>query len=513
MGQQSGVDSGTSLDQSAFLLYWLAALVPLTLVLFYPGVIPGWVLAGLVLSLLFMARVLHIRSNKRAVTRAAELAYRDTLTGLPNRRRFMEQLEAALARNEQSDAMTVVMFMDLDHFKVVNDTLGHSAGDHFLTAVGARVADCIGERGLVARLGGDEFTVLLEEVRSHAEAVAHARAVLEAIEPSIELEGQELWPRASVGMAFGFGGVTHPEELLSMADVALYRAKQRGRGQFFIFEPNTPLPSTQRLSLETELRTAVQNGELCLVYQPEVDLNTLRIMGMEALVRWRHERLGLLQPDDFIPLAEETGLIRDIGKWVLKAASNQARLWRDLYDHPISVNVNLSALEFREKGLLKTIRDTLLEANVARDTIGIEITETALMEDQDSTIQTLEELRRMGVRVAIDDFGVGYSSLSYLKRFKVDVLKLDRSFVRDAEDPRTLSIIESVVSLAHALDMKITAEGIETMEQLRSLRQTGCDRGQGFLLARPLKDEELHRLLSTGHVLPQHLARTILRAA
>jgi diguanylate cyclase (GGDEF)-like protein len=501
---QTNAESG--LDRVALFLYWFAALVSLALYVFLPGSIPGWVLIGVVFALLGGARLLHLASRSRSIARAAQLAYRDALTGLPNRRLFTEKLEEALGRSESGGGLTAVMFLDLDRFKLINDTLGHAAGDRFLIEVSGRLNSCMTPNCLLARLGGDEFTVLCERVGDYRQVTRLARRMLESLDPAMEVDGHVLWPRASIGIAFVDGTRARAEDLLSMADAALYQAKERGRGQFFVYEPDFPLPSIKRFSLERELRSAVQNREICLVYQPEVSLRTLKIVGAEALVRWRHPRLGLLAPADFLPLAEESGVIDQIGEWVMEEACRQARLWRDLYGYKLDVSVNLSSFQFRKLKVAEMIFDALLNAGVDRGSISVEITEATLMENQEHTTRSIEELRRVGVRVAIDDFGTGFSSLSYLKQFKVDTLKIDRSFVRDAADRRTYSIIESIVGLGHALEMRVCAEGIETMEQLRLMSEAGCDRGQGFVLARPVAAADLHHLFSIGYVLPQESA-------
>jgi diguanylate cyclase (GGDEF)-like protein len=486
----------TALDLVAFSFYGVLTLASGLLSTLTPDLLPPALLLAVLGAALVIALGLGYIARRRSLSRAAGLALHDELTGLPNRRLFMSRLEEAVAPGGTAGA--AVLFLDLDRFKVINDTLGHTTGDLFLAEVASRLASAMRPGELLARFGGDEFTVLLESVRGRDDACRSARRILEAVNAPIQIAGHTLWANASVGVALAETPPPQAEELLSMADIALYRAKESGRGQVVVFEPHSPLPSARRLSLEAELRTAIKRRQLSVYYQPEVDLRTLQIVGAEALLRWRHPRLGILSAAEFIPLAEETGLIRPIGEWVLEQACRQARVWRDLYGPGWSLNVNLSPLQFRQSGLLGQVERALLAYGIDFDGVALELRESSLHEDEDETVRKLGDLRRLGVRIAIDNFGVGYSPLRYLKHFRVDTLKIDRSFIHDSADPRAFSIICCLVQLGHALGMEVTAGGIETAEHLARAREAGCDRGQGYLLGRPLEEQAMNALLANG---------------
>jgi len=456
---------------------------------------PAAIVFAIGLTGLIIARQAERLLNRKRIAEAAELAMQDELTGLPNRRAFMDQLKAALAKE---DKLPAVLFLDLDRFKIINDTLGHAAGDRFLVAVAERLSESVDGNGILARFAGDEFTVVVEDAEEASVPCRLAEQILTNLNRPLTIDGHEVWPNASIGIALACVPKPSADELLSRADVALYQAKLRGRGRYVLLMPNSPVPSARQLSLESELRTAIELDQLRLLYQPIIDLRSLRVTGFEALVRWAHPRFGMLPPDDFIPLAEETGLIRALGDWILGVACRQTKEWQDLYGQSFAVSINLSALQFRTLSFLPDLSRVLWTTGVGRSAVQLEITETALMEDEEATLRNLEELKRLGVKVAIDDFGIGYSSLSYLRRFDVEYLKIDQSFVRDCADERTYSIIEAVVTLGHSLGMTVTAEGIETADQLARLSAAGCDLGQGFHLGRPLEDDEINRMLASG---------------
>ena len=414
-------------------------------------------------------------------------AFHDALTGLPNRVLFTDRLEQAVARAKRSQQGLGVLFLDLDRFKYINDSLGHEVGDDLLREIGRRMPEEARSADTVARFGGDEFVVLVEDIDSVGEAVSVADRILAAIRDPVALHGRSHVVTASIGIAFGMGS-RDGQDLIKEADAALYRAKARGRARYAIFDDSRDHYPVDRLDLESDLHQALQRDELRVFYQPEMDLQSGRVCGFEALVRWAHPRRGLISPADFIPLAEVSGEIVPIGQWVLEQACRQATAWQGaLGDDPLSMSVNLSAPEFREPDLLIRVAETIERWDLPAGRLRLELTESVLMDDDPALHALLANLKQLGVQLAIDDFGTGYSSLSYLKRMPVDALKIDRSFVADlGRDPRQASIIEAVVRMAGALGMVVIAEGIEEREQLSFLTRVGCESGQGFLFARPL---------------------------
>ena len=431
----------------------------------------------------------------------ARQALYDTLTGLPNRALFVDRLRRALAQAGRRRATVAVMLVDLDRFKVINDSLGHAAGDQLLVATSRRLEGCLRPGDTLARFGADEFMVLLEGVGDRDDATQVAERISRALDEPFTIEGHEVFATASIGIALAAAEPTQPDQLLRDADVALHQAKSTGRARHLVFDASIDVSSVKRLDFETDLRRAIGRGELRLAYQPELDLRTGRIVGVEALVRWAHPERGLVPPSDFVPLAEDNGLIVPIGRWVLHQACVQARTWHARYrmDPPLVMSVNLSARQLREPDLGQQIAATVAEAGMDPAALKLEITESVLMEDAEAALSTLHALQQLGIRSAIDDFGTGYSSLSYLRRLVVDTLKIDRSFVSGLDrDDRNLAIVRAVASLGHALDMTITAEGIETPTQLDRLRSVGCDRGQGYYFSRPLSPEACADLLASN---------------
>jgi diguanylate cyclase (GGDEF)-like protein/PAS domain S-box-containing protein len=436
-------------------------------------------------------------------------AFSDTLTGLPNRALCLDRLAHAVARLERHAQPLALLFLDLDRFKRVNDTLGHAVGDALLVAAAERLQACVRTGDTVARLGGDEFTVLLEEVTSPAQAQQVAASVVLAFQQPFVVAEQELYVTASVGVACTQQTDVTGQELLRQADVALYQAKAGGRACALLYDPAMDTNTEARLGLENDLRRAVERQQLVLHYQPDVDLATGQVTGVEALVRWQHPRLGLVPPLEFIPLAEETGLILPIGQWVLKEACRQAVAWRRAQPQlqPLVMSVNLSARQLEAPGFIEEVAAVLAESGLPPACLRLELTETAVMRRVEEMIPLLHKLKALGVQLAIDDFGTGYSSLSHLARFPVDTLKVDQSFVRQmGSDAGTTAIVQATIALAHALHMEVTAEGIEQPDQLLQLRRQHCDRGQGFYFARPLSAAAVAELLTS--MLPHIVTRS-----
>ncbi|MCU0269692.1 MAG: PAS domain S-box protein [Acidimicrobiales bacterium] len=438
-----------------------------------------------------------VTERRRLEGELAFQATHDPLTLLPNRALLLDHLELGLARAQRDDAYVALLFLDLDRFKQVNDSLGHDAGDELLRQVATRLAAALRPTDTVARIGGDEFVVLCEAVQDehHALAAAQRVAAVVSSEP-YPVRGELLPVTASIGIALS-GGAAHPEAILRDADAAMYRAKDLGRARLELFDEAMRVRSEQRLAFAEELAEAIESDQLVLHYQPTIDLRTGRVTAVEALVRWGHPARGLLPPYEFIELAEDTGLIVGLGLWVLSSACCEAQRWHDeLGDEAPRVHVNLSARQLAASNLPRLVEGVLEATGLEPGRLCLEITESVLMEDAASTIDTLWRLKRIGLTLAIDDFGTGYSSLSYLRRFPVDVLKVDRSFVDGlGPDPEDSAIVAAVVTLARTLELDAVAEGVETIEQLELLRELGCDGAQGFLFARPCADVELRPLL------------------
>ena len=443
-----------------------------------------------------------VTEQRRAEAQIAHMARHDALTDLPNRVLFREQMEQNLARVRRGEPLAVLC-LDLDDFKGINDTLGHDAGDAVLKAVAARLRDCVRDTDTVARLGGDEFAVLQVGGRQPTHATALAQRIVEAVARPFDFAGHQLMIGVSVGIAVSPSDGDSPDQLMKNADLALYRVKQDGRNGFRFFEPEMDARMKLRRSLELDLRKALAHGEFELFYQPVVNLARDEIRGFEALLRWRHPERGLISPVDFIPLAEETGLIIPIGEWVVRKACAEAASW----GADVTVAVNLSAIQFRSKNLVPTIVSALATSRLPASRLEVEITESVLMQENDATLAVLHQLRELGVRISMDDFGTGYSSLSYLRQFPFDKIKIDRSFVRDlAERSDSLSIVRAVTGLGSSLGMTTTAEGVETPEQLSMLRAEGCTEVQGYIFSPPRPAHEVARLLKQFGAKSRHAA-------
>src|SRR5215211_6762338 len=429
-------------------------------------------------------------------------AFHDLLTGLPNRALFMDRLQHALTRANRRGNKVAVLFTDLDNFKVINDSLGHKAGDQLLVAVAERLKTCLRPEDTAGRLGGDEFTILVENISSVGEVVQIAERIAEVLQPAFTLEEQEVFATVSTGIALNSPTQEQPADLLRHADLAMYRAKRRGKARYEVFEPSMDAKAVERLILETGLRRALVRQQFRVYYQPIVALDNDKVTGVEALVRWEHPQRGLLLPEEFLSVAEETGLIVRIGQWVLREASKQARIWQERCPGtpPLTISVNLSTREFFHPKLVAEVLD---ESEIDPASLQLEITEGAMRSNGTSSAdRSLRNLKRMGVQLAIDDFGSGYSSLSYLKRFPVDFLKIDRSFIAGlGREPNGVStketeIVKAMIELTHALGLKVIAEGVENAEQLTRLRQMKCDLVQGNYFSKPLPSEELAVILA-----------------
>jgi diguanylate cyclase (GGDEF)-like protein len=451
--------------------------------------------------------VRDISERKSAEEQIRRLAYCDSLTGIPNRQAFLETLERELARSKSGNKKFAVLFMDLDSFKRINDTLGHNVGDQLLKAVSERLRETIRPRDMVAlpdhhhnnnlaRLGGDEFTILIPDLERVEHALAVAERVKEAMRRPFLLDGQESYVSASIGISL------YPEDgddctsLLKYADTAMYHAKNCGKNTARLYNSSLTMEIMSHVKLEVGLRRALKERELYLLYQPQVDVPSGRVVGVEALARWRHPERGVISPTEFIPLAEETGLIVPIGEWVLRTACVQAKAWQNQGLRPIRIAVNLSAKQFKDERLSQIVIAALEDSGLDAHWLELELTEGTLMDDAQATMAMLEQLRGIGVHLSIDDFGTGYSSMSYLKRFDVRALKIDKSFICGLpEDAENAAITRAIVAMAHGLKMEVVAEGVETDEQLRLLEQYGCDVVQGYYLGHPLPQEAIALML------------------
>jgi diguanylate cyclase (GGDEF)-like protein len=461
-----------------------------------------------------------VTERKNIERKMRALAYYDSLTGLPNRTYFKEQLARAVRRAGTCGERMAVMFLDLDRFKEVNDSLGHNVGDALLKAVAGRLSDCLratdavgrgdAEAGMIARLGGDEFTVMLTGLATSEDAAKVARRIVEVTALPLLVEGHEIFVSASVGIAMFPDDGTEVDTLLKNADAAMYCAKDAGRNTFVLYNSDLNARALERHELERDLHRAIERGELSLEYQVQVGGDGA-VSGAEALLRWRHSQRGMVPPSRFIPIAEQSGLIVSIGDWVLGEACRQAKAWSAILPEPLPVWVNVSGVQLRDRQLVGAVRRALLESGLAPSLLVIEATESILMDDVEATRSTLGELQAMGVAVAIDDFGTGYSSLAYLKRFPLDTLKIDGSFVRDlAEDAEGRAIVSAIIAMAAALKLKVLAEGVETRQQADLLASLGCASMQGYFFARPLPPGQVPALVQGRQ---RELPRMVQRAA
>jgi diguanylate cyclase (GGDEF)-like protein/PAS domain S-box-containing protein len=461
---------------------------------------PVWVLANATLlggeqEPIIEGTLVDITQRKYVESQLVHQAYHDALTGLPNRMLFQDRLTHTLALARRNGRGLAVLFLDLDQFKLVNDTLGHAAGDRLLQQVAARLRQSVRTSDTVARVGGDEFGLLMPDVKRGSQAARMAEKILATVARPVEIDGQRLYISTSIGISLYPADGGDAEALLTSADIAMYRAKELGRNGFQLCSPAMNARSQARLTLENDLRQGIERQEFRLFYQPQIDLASGRTTGVEALLRWQHPTRGLVSPDAFIAVAEEARLIVPIGEWALRRACEQAVAWIGAGHPRRRLAVNLSAVQFQQRGLPAAIDRILAETGLDPRRLEVEITESAAIQNAALTVEVLATLRGMGVRIALDDFGTGHAALAYLRQFPIDALKVDCSFVADiAVSPQSRAIIKAIISLAHGLGIRVVAEGVETEEQLRFLADAGCDEYQGFLASAPLPPAEIEPL-------------------
>lgn len=428
-------------------------------------------------------------------------AFHDSLTNLYNRAWFMQRLERSInVASKLEDYLYAVLFIDLDRFKIVNDSLGHLVGDELLKRIAHKLKTSLERTDSVARFGGDEFVILLEDIKGVNEVTAVAERIQQELRIPLQLNDYEVFTEVSIGITLGTSSYSRPEEVLRDADVAMYHAKARGRGRYEVFSPEMQTLAVARLHLENDLRKATAQNEFCLYYQPIVSLSTGELSGFEVLLRWHHPLKGWISPDQFIPVAEETGLILPIGLWVLQEACRQLSIWQQQFPHKshLTLNVNCSALQLKQANLLEQFEQILQETGISRTCLKLEITESCILETVSWEAQVLKQLKDLGIQLCIDDFGTGYSSLSRLHEFPIDSLKIDRSFVSRIElESNDIQVIQTIVTLARIRGMDLVAEGIETPFQLKKLQDLGCEFGQGYLFSRPVDSQQAAQLLAS----------------
>ena len=445
--------------------------------------------------------IADISELKEAERQIYHQAFHDSLTNLPNRALFMEHLIMAIKRGKRrKNYFFAVIYLDIDRFKLINDSLGHNVGDKLLVEFANRIQDSLRDIDSLARFGGDEFVILLEDIEDENYAVGVAERLQKSLKSPFEIKGNDIYAPASFGIVLNTKMYDDPEIIIRDADAAMYHAKEKGRSQFKIFDKTLHEKALNLLHIETDLRKAIANKEFDLYYQPIVSLDNISILGFEALIRWNHPTQGLVYPDSFIPVAEETGLIIPIGRWVLKKACRDLRRWDEQVKSklPLFMSVNISSKQFLRPSLIDDIKEILDETGLPPEQLKLEITETALMEDVHETIPLIKRMKDLGVQIVIDDFGTGYSSMSYLQQLPIDTLKVDQSFISRIEsnnNDENKNIVETIVSLAHKLGLKVVAEGVETDKQHSVLSQMNCQMAQGYLFSRPLKKEKMDELI------------------
>lgn len=440
-----------------------------------------------------------ISARKKAQEQLYFIAHHDQLTGLPNRLFFADRLRQAQALAKREKHKCGILYLDLDRFKIINDTLGHAVGDILLREVGKRLRSCVREVDTVARIGGDEFSIVLVNLTHAADAEQVADKILKALAKPVQAEEHELFITTSIGVSIYPTHDDNPETLLKKADAAMYQAKAQGRNNYQVYDPSMDFDTERRMTLEGGMRRAIKNEEFHLVYQPKIDAVSNKITALEALIRWEHPELGTLPPAEFIALAEETGLIISIGEWVMRRACLDNRQWQDQGLPKVRVAVNLSGFQLQTKNFVATVKDILEETGLPGEYLEFEITETVIMQNPEFAVGILIQLRDMGIHISIDDFGTGYSSLAHLKRFSVNTLKIDRTFVRDIEENSTdAAIASAIISMGNSLNLKVIAEGVETEGQFALLKEKKCDEMQGYLFSKPVPVEAVEGLLRNG---------------
>ncbi|MFJ5769290.1 EAL domain-containing protein [Psychrobacillus sp. NPDC093180] len=450
-----------------------------------------------------------VTDHMKALQLNTYLANYDPLTGLPNRKLFQEKLEQAIIVGNTLNRKVAVMYLDLDRFKYINDTLGHTLGDNLLIQIATRLKQCLSENAIIARLGGDEFGILLTDFYTH-QAEERSKKIIESLDKPFLVENYNLFITTSIGISIYPNDGENPLTLMKNADSALYKAKELGKNNFQVYSSSLNAQTFKIFSLESSLRHAIEREQLELYYQPKVCPKTFEIVGAEALIRWNHPEWGLVSPDEFIPLAEETGFIVEIGDWVKRTACIQMKLWQESDLPKIPISVNLSANRFLEKSLISNVKQILEETKLESKYLEIEITESSILENEKVVFSVLEELKLLGIKVALDDFGTGYSSLSTLKRFKglIDILKIDRTFIHDLtsfETDDSNFITNTIIQLAQQLDMEVVAEGVETTDQLKVLNNYNCNSIQGYLFSKPVPATKFEKLLSKGKLIPEEM--------
>ena len=477
------------------------------------------ILGGIVLSMLLVYTVLffHLKranniiqiqfdQKRKDEERIRHVAYHDSLTGLPNREMFQNRLTAAMSRAKRNDSLLAILFMDLDRFKQVNDSLGHSAGDIMLKEISRRLLLCLRPYDTVARQGGDEFTMILEGIRHVDEVAIIVERILEAVNEPIRIQQDEVVTSASIGVTIYPFDDVEIEHLMSNADAAMYRAKEGGRNNYVFYTADMNTSNTDKLAMERKLRQALNEDEYHLYYQPIVDLRTGTVFASEALLRWDSKEYGLVSPGRFIPILEDSGMIGIVGEWVLKTACRKNREWQEMGYPPIQVSVNVSLYQFRQMNFVDTVREALDEVGLDPKYLKLELTESMLMDSTDASVRKLEALRALGVSIAADDFGTGYSSLSYLKRLPIDTLKIDRSFVTDVhKSSDSAAIVTAIIALAYSLRLNVIAEGVEEIQEMNFISALGCHLIQGFYFSKPLTESDFIALLADPGILQEKL--------
>ncbi|HEU4869392.1 MAG TPA: EAL domain-containing protein [Pyrinomonadaceae bacterium] len=440
--------------------------------------------------------VVDLSQNKQTQEKLNHLAYHDALTDLPNQVLFKDRLKQAIALSRRNDQLQAVLLLNLDRFKTINDSLGYTAGDRLLQSVAQRLTSCVRESDTVARFGGDEFAILLTQIPRAQDAANVARAIKQALDQAFLFEDQEIFVSSSIGISLYPNDGRDTAGLLKTAGAALDRAKVQGGNVFQFYTAGGTTRALKQLVLESNLRPGLERSEFIVQYQPQVDVRGFHLVGMEALVRWQHPSLGLLYPNEFVPLAEDSGLIIYLGDWVMRTGCAQSKLWQDAGLTPLTLSVNFSARQFQQATFITDVERILKDTNLDPRWLELELTESSIMKDPEEAIEKLHELKLMGIKVAVDDFGTGYSSLNYLKRFPIDTLKIDKTFVSDVcKDPHDTAIVRAIINLGHALDLTVIAEGVETKEQLQYLSALECDVVQGFLFSKALSATAFEELL------------------